>query len=74
MLKNLGVHSPLSAVISTLLLSVVGCVSPHSQKINVQQQEDISKYQTASVHVVDADTNLPLAGVKIRHAGDQLHG
>jgi Cu/Ag efflux protein CusF len=61
-------------LISVLVLT--GCSTSNPQGVETQQTraEDISKYQTAVIHVVDADTGLPLANVEINHVGGKVHG
>ena len=70
--QNLVKSATMLAVAASLLV-IASCVSCNSQSGNRAQPQDVSQFQTASVHVVDADSGLPLAGVRIRHSGDLLH-
>ena len=63
----------LNAAVGVALLVLIGCANSSSQKAApLPAPADISKFQTVRIHVVEAETGLPLAGVQIRHVGGHL--
>jgi hypothetical protein len=72
---NVKTDSFLRVAVVISMIAIAGCASSSPPKADVERSPDadLARFQTASIQVVDADTGLPLAGVRISHGGDHLY-